>query len=67
MHKPTRIALHIRLEALLEALTDNYGVKELLAALLAVCWGKAVKAMEDGQDPSEWTKLAVKLAAVIEI
>jgi hypothetical protein len=56
-----------RLEALLQALIDRYGVKELLSALLAVCWGKAAKAAEDGQNPSQWSELAVRLGAVIEV
>jgi hypothetical protein len=49
----------------LEALIDNYGIKELLFVLLAVCWGKAAKAAEEGSDPMEWSELAVKLGAVI--
>jgi hypothetical protein len=56
-----------RLEALLQALVDRYGIKELLSALLTVCWGNAAKAVEEGQDPSQWSKLAVKLGLVIEI
>jgi hypothetical protein len=57
----------IRLSARLEVLIDSYGIKELLSALLAICWGKATKATEDGQDPSEWTELAVKLGVLIGV
>jgi hypothetical protein len=51
----------------LETLIDNYGIKELLYVLLAICWGRAAKAAEEGQDPSQWSQLAVKLGAVIEV
>jgi hypothetical protein len=66
MGDPIHIPLNARLERLLEVLIDNYGVKELLSALLAVCWGRAAKATEEGQDPRRWSELAVKLGAVIE-
>jgi hypothetical protein len=56
-----------RLEALIEALVDRYGMKELLSALLTVCWGKATKAIEDGEDPTRWSELAVKLGTAIEL
>jgi hypothetical protein len=57
----------ISLSAKIETLIGNYGIKELLSALHAVCWGKAAKATEDRADPSQWSELAVKLGAVIEI
>ena len=65
MVEPNRISPNMRLEAPIEALVDSHGINELLSALIAVCWGKAAKAMEEGQDHSEWSTLAVKLGAVI--
>jgi hypothetical protein len=56
-----------RIPPLLEALIDRYGINELLSALLAICWGRAAKAMEEGQDPSRWSELAVKLGATTEV
>jgi hypothetical protein len=57
------IALSLKLEALI----DDYGMKEFLFVLLSVCWGKAAKAKADGQDPAQWSELAVKLGAVIGV
>jgi hypothetical protein len=65
MVEPNRIPLNVRLEALLEALIEHYGINELLSALMVVCWDKATKATEEGQDHSKWSKLAVKLGAII--
>jgi hypothetical protein len=45
----------------LEALIDSYGIKELLHAVISICWGRAAKATEKGQDPSQWSELAVRL------
>jgi hypothetical protein len=55
------------LSAKIEALIDNYSIKELLRTLLSICWGRAVKAAEEGQDPSQWNELAVKLGTMIEV
>jgi hypothetical protein len=57
----------IQLSGKLEALIDNYGINELLSALLSVCWGKAARATEEGQDPGQWSELAVRLGAVIGV
>jgi hypothetical protein len=65
MVEPNPIPLKVRLEALIEALIDHYGINELLSALMAVCWDKAAKAAEEAQDHSEWSKLALKLGAII--
>jgi hypothetical protein len=51
----------ISLSLKLEALIDDCGIKELLHAIHSVCWGRAAKATEEGQDPSQWSELAVKL------
>lgn len=50
----------------LEALIDSYGIKELLSTLVSICWGRVAKATEEGQNPSQWSELAVKLGTAIE-
>ena len=51
----------------LEALIDRYSIKELLYALISICWGRAAKATEKGQDPGQWSELAVRLGTAIEL
>jgi hypothetical protein len=57
----------ISLSLKLEAMIDDYGIKELLYVLLAVCWSKAAQATTDGQDSSQWSELAVRLGAVVGV
>jgi hypothetical protein len=55
----------IPLSVKLEALADNYGISEILSALLAICLTRAAAEATEGRDPGQWSEMAVKLSTVI--